>query len=146
MADRIFGTIALVIIIAYGWIAFTIIKAPFQYDPLGPESWPRILAIVAGLCCLYILVRPDTEKFAVAMPTWGLIGFMVVALIVYAAMFEPLGFMLATALYCGACTRVLGASTLPAALFGIATGVIGYFVCVYILALNLPAGLLSYIL
>ena len=39
MADRIFAGLLLLVTLAYGFIAFTIIKAPFQYDPLGPESW-----------------------------------------------------------------------------------------------------------
>ena len=63
MADRLSGLIALVLIICYGFIAFTIIEAPFQYDPLGPETWPRILSVVAALCCLYIMVWPDRIAF-----------------------------------------------------------------------------------
>ena len=59
MIDRIFSALMLALALAYVYIAFAIIKAPFQYDPLGPESWPQILSVYAALCCLYLLFKPD---------------------------------------------------------------------------------------
>ena len=142
MADRIFGTLALLVTLAYGYIAFTAISAPFQYDPLGPESWPQILSVCAALCCLYIIVRPDEERFDVNRPTWVIIALVFIALVFYAALFEPMGFMLSTALFSAVTARLLGSKTLPAIVFGLGLGVIGYFVCDQLLALNLPDGLL----
>ncbi len=142
MADRIFGVIATLIVLGYGFIAFTGIKAPFQYDPLGPETWPRILAIAAGLCCLYILIRPEARRFRVLGGTMARILLVVVMLAVYAYLFEPLGFIVSTALFCWALSRLLGTTHVEAALFGVATGVFGYLLCVELLELNLPAGML----
>jgi len=140
MADRIFGFIALAVALGYGFIAFARIKAPFQYDPLGPESWPRILSVAAVLCCLYILVRPDNIRFKVLGHTMLRIALVVVLLAAYAALFEPLGFILATALFCGILSRMLGATNLQMVLFGIGSGVGGYALCAGLLDLNLPAG------
>lgn len=140
MADRIFGCIALAIAIIYGFIAFTIIRAPFQYDPLGPETWPRILSVVAGLCCLYVIIRPDKGKFKLLGNTLVRILVIVVLLTGYAYLFEPLGFIVATALFCAVLSRMLGASNWQAVLFGVVSGVAGYGLCSGLLDLNLPFG------
>lgn len=100
MADRIFGCITLAIVLGYGFIAFTIIEAPFQYDPLGPESWPQILAVFAGLCCIYIILLPDGGGFKVLGTTLVRIAVLIVLLSGYAYLFEPLGFILSTTLFC----------------------------------------------
>ena len=142
MSDRIFAGITLAIIIAYGVIAFTVIKAPFQYDPLGPESWPRILAVAAAICCVVLLIRPDRAQFDSETGTLARIAIVIVMLGVYAAMYEPLGFVVATALYCAAMTRLLGGDWLRASAFGVATGVLGYGICTGLLELNLPTGIL----
>ncbi len=146
MADRIFGTIVLLVAVAYGVIAFTVIKAPFQYDPLGPESWPRILAVCAVLCSLYVLIRPDNLKFGVAGNVLTRIAIVVVLLIAYAHFYEPAGFIIATAVFCGIFSRLFGATYKESVLFGIATGILGYVVCALLLDLNLPKGLLATIL
>ncbi len=146
MADRIFGTIVLLVVLAYGFIAFTVIEAPFQYDPLGPESWPQILAVCAFLCCLYVLIKPDDLKFGVAGNVLSRIGIVVVLLIAYAHFFESAGFIIATAVFCAIFSRLFGATYKECTLFGIASGVIGYVVCALLLDLNLPKGILEAIL
>jgi putative tricarboxylic transport membrane protein len=146
MADRILGCIALAITIAYGFFAFMVIQAPFQYDPLGPETWPQILSVVAGICCLYIIIRPDKRGFKLPQNTLVRISLVVILLVLYARLYEPLGFIISTALFCGILTRMLGAAIHRAAAFGICFGVIGHVLCVKLLSLNLPAGLLSKLL
>ncbi|MEN3794882.1 tripartite tricarboxylate transporter TctB family protein, partial [Fulvimarina sp. MAC3] len=63
MADRIFAGALFLVALAYTYIAFFILQAPFQYDPLGPESWPQILGVVALLCLAYVFIRPDKDRF-----------------------------------------------------------------------------------
>lgn len=146
MADRIFGVLALLISIGYGYIAFTVIKAPFQYDPLGPESWPQILSLLAGICSLYILFRPESRKFKIENLTLVRIGLVVALLCFYAYLFEPLGFIFSTCIFCTLLSRMLGASTLSSIVFGGASGVLGYGLCAGLLDLNLPEGVLRGIL
>ncbi len=143
MADRVFAGIALLVVLVYGWIAFTRIKAPFQYDPLGPETWPQILAIVAALCSLYILVRPDADKFDLNKLSFFKVAAMILLLIIYAALFQPIGFILSTAIFCTLAALLLGAVWWKAVLFGLVTGMIGYGIGDRLLSLNLPDGLLS---
>ena len=140
MADRIFAAITLLVVMAYGWAAFMLIKAPFQYDPLGPESWPRILSVIAGLCCLWIIFKPTVHEFDITQNSLVRIALMVGLLIGYAYLFEHVGFIIATALYCGASVKLLGGNVKQAVIFGVATSVIGYLVSAKLLELNVPAG------
>lgn len=143
MADRIFAGVLLVVAIGYTIIAFTVIRAPFQYDPLGPESWPRILGLVAIPCILFILARPDVASLGLPAKTWGRLAALIVMLCVYSYLFQPLGFIIATFAFCMALSLMLGAKLLPALAFSAGIGVLGYFVCTKLLELNLPAGVLT---
>lgn len=143
MIDRIFSIFALVIAGAYGFLAFTVIKAPFQYDPLGPESWPQILSVVAVLCCLAVIWKPDVAKLALANKTLLRIGIVLVLLSAYSALYEGLGFIVSTILFCAIFASILGAEWKKALLFSLVTGIAGYFLCAKLLELNLPSGLLD---
>lgn len=140
MVDRIFAGVLLIVTVAYAVIAFTAISAPFQYDPLGPESWPQILSIVAILCILVILWRPDDTEMGVARRTWFRLVATVLMLFAYAELYEPLGFVLATILFGTAMAAMLGAGLVRSLVFGVAAGVGGYLLCVTLLDLNLPTG------
>jgi putative tricarboxylic transport membrane protein len=140
MVDRIFAGVLLVVSLAYAVIAFTTIKAPFQYDPLGPESWPQILSLVAITCLLVILWKPDATEMGVARKTWFRLGATVVMLLAYAELYEPLGFILSTILFGTALCAMLGAGMLRSVIFGVAAGIAGYLLCVTLLDLNLPEG------
>jgi len=146
MADRIFGCIALAIAFGYGFIAFTIIEAPFQYDPLGPETWPQILSVFACLCCLYIIILPDGTRLRILGTTLTRIAILLIVLSAYAYLFEPLGFIVSTTLFCLVLSRILGATAWQAGLFGVASGSIGYLLCAVILDLNLPEGIIIQLL
>jgi putative tricarboxylic transport membrane protein len=142
MVDRILAGALLIVTLAYAVIAFTIIRAPFQYDPLGPESWPRILSLVAIACLLVILWRPEAIEMGVARRTWFRLGATVVLLGAYAELYEPLGFVLATILFGTALSAMLGAGLVRSVAFGTVTGVAGYLLCAVLLDLNLPEGAL----
>ena len=140
MAERVFAGILLLIAIGYGYRAFFVIRAPFQYDPLGPQSWPQLLAIVSALCCLALLARPDPPPRWGGVKTLRRLALMVAALILYAIAFQPLGFVISTTFFCTGLAWYLGAQPLPAIIFGVLFGVVSYYVCIEFLALNLPAG------
>ena len=118
MVDRIFAGVLLIVTLAYAVIAFTAIKAPFQYDPLGPESWPQILSLVAMACLLVILWRPDATEMGVARKTWFRLGATVLMLCAYSELYEPLGFVLATILFGTALCAMLGAGLVRSIVFG----------------------------
>ncbi|MEI4471188.1 tripartite tricarboxylate transporter TctB family protein [Frigidibacter sp. MR17.24] len=140
MADRIFASVMLGVTALYGWYAVFGIRAPFQYDPLGPESWPRLLSLVAALCFAAILLRPGVASMGTGRPTWIKLGIMAVLLLGYAELLEPLGFVLATLGFGALAGRLLGAAWTRSLAFGAVAGVVGYVVCAGLLGLNLPAG------
>ncbi|MDT8327212.1 MAG: tripartite tricarboxylate transporter TctB family protein [Roseovarius sp.] len=140
MVDRIFAGVLMIVTLAYAVIAFTAISAPFQYDPLGPESWPRILSLVAIACLLVILWKPEAIEMGLAHQTWFRLGATVIMLIAYSELYEPLGFILATILFGTALCAMLGAGIWRSAVFGVSTGVLGYLLCATLLDLNLPEG------
>ena len=140
MSDRIFASVLALVTLAYLWIAATAIKAPFQYDPLGPESWPRLLAVVMLACLALLLWRPDRAPFDVTGSAWSRLCAAVVLLGAYAFLFKPLGFILATFAFSLLSSRMLGARWPSAVLFGIGMGVGGYLLCAGLLDLNLPDG------
>ena len=139
MADRIFAGVLLMVTLAYAIIAFTAISAPFQYDPLGPESWPRILSVATLLCLCIILWRPGIPSLGVIKRTWIKLAACLVLLLAYSALYEPLGFIVSTFLYAAATCVMLGGGWVRAALFGVAAGVLGYAVGAVLLELNLPS-------
>ncbi|MBO0662133.1 tripartite tricarboxylate transporter TctB family protein [Jiella sp. MQZ9-1] len=145
MADRLFAGVLLLVVIGYTVIAFTVIHAPFQYDPLGPESWPRLLGVVGIPCVLYVLAKPDVASFGLPLRTWGRLAALVAMLLGYGYLFQPLGFIIATVAFCMALSMMLGAKLLPALAFSLGIGVVGYFVCTELLDLNLPAGVLTFL-
>lgn len=142
MADRIFAAVLLAVTIGYAVLAFAVIRAPFQYDPLGPESWPQILSVVAVLCLLGVLWKPDTETLDLTRAVWFRLGAVVVLLLAYGRLYEPLGFILSTALFGTIMALMLGALRWRALAFGVASGIGGWLLCVTLMDLNLPEGAL----
>ncbi|WP_417255028.1 tripartite tricarboxylate transporter TctB family protein [Celeribacter sp.] len=140
MADRIIATFLLAVSLGYAFIAFTILKAPFQYDPLGPEAWPQILSCVAILCLAYILWKPDDIKLDVTRYVWVRLAGAVTMLWAYGKTYEPLGFILSTAVFGTLMAWMLGASKTRASTFGFAAGILGWLICVTLMDLNLPLG------
>lgn len=143
MANRLFAGAIFLIALAYTWIAFTAISAPFQYDPLGPESWPRLLGGATLLCSGALLLRPDDTLFDLPLATFRRLLLLVALLIAYAVLFQPLGFIVSTFLFCVGTSLMLGASAVAALSFGVATGGLGYVLGALLLDLNLPAGVLA---
>ena len=146
MADRMFAGLLLLAAIGYTAIAFTVIRAPFQYDPLGPETWPRLIGVLAVTCSGFIMVRPDVTSLGISKKTALRVASLVILLSAYAALYRPFGFIPSTWLFCTALCLQLGGRLTAAVVFGAIAGVAGYFLCTDLLELNLPAGILSTIL
>ncbi|MBL8562823.1 MAG: tripartite tricarboxylate transporter TctB family protein [Gemmobacter sp.] len=142
MSDRIFAGVLMVVTLIYGYLALFVIRAPFQYDPLGPESWPQLLAGVMILCLIGLFLKPDHTPFDLQRTGALRIGLMLVLLIAYAELFERLGFVISTAIFCTLNARMMGGKWLSSAVFGVCMGVFGYLLCAGLLELNLPEGLL----
>ncbi len=97
MSDRALGAACVLASVAMVAAAHDY-TAAFSYEPLGPRAFPLLLAVGLGLSGLWLVLRPtlgaETFKGVPWMPTLWCAG----AIMVYAALFQKLGFVLATAL------------------------------------------------
>ena len=139
--DRAFG--AVLVAVAVGYIASAAgLQVPFQYEPLGPKAFPIMLGSVLAICGARLIWRPDAihwfaDRAAVLRVVAGAVIFCV-----YAALFEPVGFIGSTALMVFAMSRLFGLGAGWAAVYGIGLALVGYFGVGELLGLNLPDGML----
>jgi len=130
------------------------IRSPTGWAVSGPRFFPLVIAIGLIACALAFLatttVRPDValaEKAAVeeADTHWPTVGLLGAALVAYAVLLSPLGFVIATTLFLPVGARVLG-STSPVrdALAGLGVGLAVYYLFSYQLGVGLPSGPLPF--
>ena len=145
MSERLFLGAILLLSAVYLVIAWTSISAPIQYDPLGPETWPILLSIVMLAACGLRLARPVGARLQVTRATLTRLAAMLVLLILYATLFEALGFVLTTWAFVAASVLLLGGKPVRALIAGLVTGVAGYLLFTRLLDLNLPGGVLGFL-
>lgn len=139
MSDRIFAALWLAFCAAVAWLAWKI-DAPFSYEPIGPRSYPILLAGAMAACAAWLLFRPGPE------PDWprgrgaAKAAVLVGAFLAYAIAFEWLGFPLATGLATVAIGRMFGGRWPHLAAGGAALGVGLWFFFDKLLDVTLPLG------
>jgi putative tricarboxylic transport membrane protein len=141
--DRIFGILMLVLAVAYGWGA-TQFPEPFGgAESVGPETFPKVIAVVLALSSLYLIVKPDPDN---AWPKGRVALELIIAvlvLIAYTLLLEPLGFIVSTLLAVGTLCWRMGAAPVRAFVTGGVAGIVVYLLFTYALDLALPLGVLS---
>lgn len=125
-----------------GGILFLIalrIEAPFSYDPLGPRLVPVIVSFgLLGLPLFLVFnLKRAPEAFDANPRVLKLIG----SLFIYLALFELLGFMLATTLSCYLIARIIGSSRMQGLLTGLLVSIVFYGTFRLWLEANLPLGM-----
>ena len=143
MSDRVFGGIGLALAVFIAWGAMQI-ELSFISDPVGPRTFPIIIAVVMGVASLVVLLRPDPEPVWPALPRLLEIGGAAVVMIGYALLLPDLGFIVATAIAAAYLTWRLGTGLLWSALYGVLTAVGIYVIFHLILGLSLAEGPLGF--
>ncbi|PIP97329.1 MAG: hypothetical protein COW75_06840, partial [Rhodobacterales bacterium CG18_big_fil_WC_8_21_14_2_50_71_9] len=108
MSDRILGGVSIALAAFFVWQA-TLIELSFLSDPVGPKTFPIIIAAVLGLSGVAVILRPDAPA---AWPALGrLLEIAVTAgvLCAYALSLPQVGFLLATAVAAAFLSWRLGA-------------------------------------
>lgn len=139
MSDRVFAILLLAICGVIGWQMWHL-HVPFAYEPVGPKAFPLILAILMAICCGFLLASPDRE---VHWPDREILlksGALILTLLVYASIFEWVGFVFATAGMAIVVSRLFGASWQGGVITGITLGVAGYLLFDRLLEVSLPVG------
>lgn len=141
--DRIFGAIMLVLALGYILTASRI-QVSFMSDPVGPRLFPYIIAGIIILCSISMILRPDPEAEWPTGPMLLQLFIALVALIAYAFMIKPLGFIIPTAIVSGLLSWQIGRHPVRSAITGVGLGVGLFVLFKVILGLGLkglPAGM-----
>ena len=147
---RAWGLILLAIAIAV-LAATTAIRSQEGYAATGPRFVPLLVGIMLLVLALLFLartvVRPDVELAEraareQAVTEWVAPGVVVGALLAYALLMGPLGYIVATTLFFVAVARILGSrAPVRDLVAGLGIAVVLYVAFTQFLGVDLPAGL-----
>ena len=158
MADRIILACTLVLAGVYFWATAQIPSLELG-DPLGPKAFPRMLGVglLLGAAMLLVEIIRNTAKAKLSAGQGGASSelkgdrhhWLVVAIAVWTAIyivtFEPLGFVLSTAIYLLVLTAYFNRNRwLMNVLTSVLFAVISYFMFTKLLGVNLPLGILPF--
>lgn len=77
-------------------------QAPFSYEPVGPRAYPLLCLGLMVIGLAWLILRPaprrEDDEAPLEGALLGKVGACVALLLVYAGLFEPLGFILSSAL------------------------------------------------
>ncbi len=147
MYQRLFGLVLLVASVALSVTAWDY-QAPFSYEPVGPRAYPLLLLALIGLGAIYLLLKPATAGTHSTEPPMDRhvlrkVAGCVLILVVYAALFEPLGFVPASILFGIAMARLYDGSWRTSLITGTVAAIGLYLLFDKILDVPLPLGILS---
>ena len=120
-------------------------EAPISYDPVGPKSFPILLMGLISFCAIYLTVRPAI-MFEPVEQGWnnhmlGKLTLCAVTLTLYDALFELLGFIVATIIMTFALGKLFNGKTLPTVITALVLGLSTYYLFDRVLDVPLPLGL-----
>jgi putative tricarboxylic transport membrane protein len=146
MSDRILGAACVVASASMAWAAQGY-AAAISYEPVGPRAFPLLLAGLLAAGGLWLVLKP-TLRGTVAYRDVPLRATLIAAaaVAVYAALFEVLGFALATAAMAAPLGIVFGGSWRQSLAGGVGLGLALYLLFDKVLDVTLPTGLLSFVL
>lgn len=126
------------------------------FSPVGPSVFPIVMSLgLLALGAIFLLrqtLRPDREYAGhVAREEqatdWRTTGLAAAALVGYAILLAPVGYILATGLFLPVGARILGSKRpLRDLAIGLALGVVVWFAFTQFLGVRLPSGLLDPVL
>ncbi|PWB33311.1 tripartite tricarboxylate transporter TctB family protein [Pseudomonas sp. SDI] len=145
--QRCFALILLALCIALAVMAWPY-QAAFSYEPVGPRAYPLLMLGLMGLALLYLAIRPTPivhkdDEPALDRETLTKIGLCVALLLVFAATFEPLGFILSSILIGVPMARLYGGRWLPSGIVIALMSVALYLLFDRTMDVPLPLGLLD---
>jgi putative tricarboxylic transport membrane protein len=111
---------------------------PFAADPVGPRAFPTVVAVVLGACGLLVMATPGEPWPRAERRLPG--PLTVLAMVAYALLLVPLGFIPATFLLALAIALAFGARPVEAAVAGGVTAPALWLLLDRLLDLPLPRG------
>ena len=147
MGDRILGLLSLVLAVAIAKAAHGY-AAAISYEPVGPRAFPTLLAAVLALVGSWIALRPSrrTDGGALKQAVLWPLALTVLSMLVYALLFQWLGFVLATTFMALPVGRCFGGRALPLLATGLGLGLGLFFLFDKVFDVILPTGVLAFVL
>ena len=145
MSDRILGAVCVVVGAGMAWAAHGY-AAPISYEPVGPRAFPLLMAGLMAAAGAWLVVRPGPQGFGLARDHVKPIGLAVLAVFIYAALYEWLGFTLATTVMALPVGMAFGGSWKQSLASGAGLGLVLFLLFDKLLDVVLPTGVLSFIL
>ncbi|SNR92556.1 putative tricarboxylic transport membrane protein [Pseudomonas japonica] len=145
--QRLFALALLAVCAALAVMAWPY-QAAFSYEPVGPRAYPLLMLGLMGLALAYLAFRPTPivrgeDEPELDRETLNKIGLCVGLLLVFAATFEPLGFIVASILVGLPMARLYGGRWLPSALIIGGMSITLYVLFDRVMDVPLPLGLLD---
>lgn len=145
--QRIFALVLLAACIALAVMALPY-QAAFSYEPVGPRAYPLLMLGLMGLALLYLAFRPTPivrgdDEPELDRETLNKIGICVALLVVFAATFESLGFILSSVLIGVPMARLYGGRWLSGGLIVAGMSIALYVLFDRVMDVPLPLGLLD---
>ena len=145
--QRIFASGLLIVCAGLAMMAWPY-QAAFSYEPVGPRAFPLLMLALMALGLIYMIFRPSPVVHSEEDPqldrqTLTKIGLCVLLLLVFAGTFEPLGFILSSALVGIPMARLYGGRWLPGILIISLMSVGLYLLFDKAMDVPLPLGLLD---
>lgn len=115
--QRIFALVLLLACVGLALMAWPY-QAPFSYEPVGPRAYPLLMLGLMALSLIYMVFRPapivrSEDEPELDRPTLTKIALCIVLLLVFAGLFEPLGFVLSSILIGVPMARLYGGRWVP---------------------------------
>jgi putative tricarboxylic transport membrane protein len=145
MSDRILGAVCVVASAGMAWAARDY-AAAISYEPVGPRAFPLLLAGLMAIGGSWLVLRPTLRAGVFRDVPLKATAFTALAVLVYALLFEILGFALATALMAVPVGMAFGGSWMQSLAAGAGLGFTLYFLFDKLLDVVLPTGLLAVVL
>lgn len=147
LIQRIFAAFLLLVCASLALMAWPY-QAPFSYEPVGPRAFPLLMLGLMGLALAYMLLRPTPivhteEDPKLDRETIIKITACVILLLIFAGLFEPLGFILSSILIGIPMARLYGGRWLPSVIVVILMSIGLYLLFDKAMDVPLPLGLLD---
>ena len=147
LLQRIFASVLLLVCVGLALMAWPY-QAAFSYEPVGPRAFPLLMLGLMGAALLYMVFRPTPIKHTEDEPpldgqTLTKICICVALLLVFAGLFEPLGFILSSMLIGIPMARLYGGRWMPSIVVTTLMAIGLYLLFDRVMDVPLPLGLLD---
>ncbi|MGG7672502.1 tripartite tricarboxylate transporter TctB family protein [Pseudomonas sp. WC2] len=147
LIQRIFASVLLLVCVGLALMAWPY-QAAFSYEPVGPRAFPLLMLGLMGVALLYMVFRPAPIKHSEDEPpldreTLTKIAICVALLLVFAGLFEPLGFILSSILIGIPMARLYGGRWVPSIVVTSLMAIGLYLLFDRVMEVPLPLGLLD---